>query len=103
MFELYGNGVPMDEAQFRAVFAAYQAELESLPPPAERDQWQIAQQIAASRRLAVLTGTDPHGFPNLGDPGQAWEWYRDNNGYATGLLPLRLTWRLLPPGEIATD
>lgn len=50
--ELYANGVPMDEAQFRAAFAAYLAELEALPPPAERDAWQTAQQHAASQRLA---------------------------------------------------
>ena len=36
--ELYANGVPMDEAQFRAAFAAYQAELDALSPPAERDE-----------------------------------------------------------------
>src|SRR5258708_38844518 len=54
--ELYASGVPMDEAQFRAVFAAYQAELDALPPPAERNKWQTAQQIAASQRLAVITG-----------------------------------------------
>ena len=47
--ELYGNGVPMDEDQFRATFAAYQAELNELPPPADRDAWQTAQQQAASR------------------------------------------------------
>jgi hypothetical protein len=29
----------MDEAQFRAAFAAYQAELDDLPPPAERNEW----------------------------------------------------------------
>jgi hypothetical protein len=101
--ELYANGVPMDEAQFRAAFAAYQAELEMLPPPAERNQWQTAQQIAASQRLAVITGTHPHAFPNLGDPDQAWHWYRDNNSYAVAVLPHIHTFRLLPPGEIATD
>jgi hypothetical protein len=57
-----------------------------LPPPAERDEWQNAQQHAASQRLAVITGTHPHAFPNLGDPDQAWAWYRDNNPYATGAL-----------------
>jgi hypothetical protein len=101
--ELYANGVPMAEAQFRAAFAAYQAELEALPPPAERDAWQTAQQHAASQRLAVITGTHPHAFPNLADPDQAWDWYRDNNPYATGSLPRRHGFRLLPPGDIATD
>jgi hypothetical protein len=99
--ELYANGVPLTEAQFRTVFAAYQAELDALPPPAERDNWQIAQQIAASQRLAVITGTHPHAFPNLGDPDQAWEWYSDNNPYATAVLPRRHGFRLLPPREIA--
>ena len=101
--ELYANGVPMDEAQFRAAFAVYQAELDALPPPTERDKWQTAQQVAASQRLAVITGTHPQAFPNQGDPDQAWEWYRDNNPYATAALPPRHGFRLLPPGEIATD
>jgi hypothetical protein len=101
--ELFANGVPMDEAQFRTAFAAYQAELDALPPPAERDEWQTAQQVAASQRLAVITSTHPQAFPNFGDEDQAWEWYRDNNLYATAALPRRHTFRLLPPGEIATD
>jgi hypothetical protein len=101
--ELYGNGVPMDEAQFRAAFAAYQAELNKLPPPAERDAWQTAQQNAACQRLAVITGTHPHAFPNLGDPDEAWNWYRDNNPYATERLPRHHGFRLLPPGQIAAD
>lgn len=100
--ELYANGVPMDEAQFRAAFAAYQAELDALPPPAERDEWQLAQQRAAVQRLAVITGTHPHAFPNIGSPDQAWEWYRDNNPNATNALPRHHALRLLPPGDIAT-
>jgi hypothetical protein len=99
--ELYANGVPMDETQFRSVFGAYQAELNALPPPAERDESQMKQQAAASQRLAVLTGTHPHAFPNVGDPEQAWEWYRGNNPYATAALPRRHGFRLLPQGEIA--
>jgi hypothetical protein len=101
--ELYDNGVPMDEFQFRTIFAAYQAALDRLLPPAERDAWQTAQQIAASQRLAVLADTHPHAFPNLGDPDQAWEWYRDNNRYGTSALPRSHGFRLLPPGGIATD
>jgi hypothetical protein len=101
--ELYASGVPMDEAQFRAAFAAYQAELAELSPPAERNEWETKRQFAAAQRLAVITGTHPHAFPNLGDPDQAWEWYRDNNPYATAALPRRHGFRLLPPGEIRTD
>jgi hypothetical protein len=101
--ELYANGVPMDEAQFRSAFAAYQAELDTLSPPAERDAWQNARYAAACQRLAVITGTHPHAFPSLGDPDQAWMWYRDNNAFATAALPRRHGFRLLPPGEIATD
>lgn len=76
--------MPMDEAQFRAAFAAYQTELDTLSPPGDRDEWQLAQQRAAIQRLAVITGTHPQSFPNIGNPDQAWEWYRDNNPYATG-------------------
>jgi hypothetical protein len=101
--ELYANGVPMDEAQFRAAFAAYQAELGELSPPAERNEWEMKRQYAAVQRLAVITGTHPRGFPNLGDPDQDWEWYRGNNPYATAAQPRRHGLRLLPPGEIATD
>jgi hypothetical protein len=77
--ELYANGVPMDEAQFRAAFAAHLAELDELPPPAERNDWEMKRQFAAAQRLSVITGTHPQAFPNLGDPDQAWEWYQDNN------------------------
>jgi hypothetical protein len=101
--ELYANGVPMNEAQFRAAFAAYQAELGALSPPAERDDWQLAQQYAAVQRLAVLTGTHPQSFPNIGSQDRAWDWYRDNNPYATGALPRNHALRLLPPGDIAID
>jgi hypothetical protein len=101
--ELYANGVPMDEAQFRAAFAAYRAELDELPPPAVRNEWQMKRQYAAAQRLAVITGTHPQAFPNIGDPDEAWEWYRDNNRYAIAALPRRGEFRLLPPGEIAID
>lgn len=101
--DLYANGVPMDEAQFRSAFSAYQADLNTLPPPPERNEWQMKQQFAAAQRLAVITGTHPHAFPNVGDPDQAWEWYRDNNPYAAAALPYRHGFQLMPPGEIATD
>jgi hypothetical protein len=79
------------------------AELDALSPPADRDEWQQGQQRAAVQRLAVITGTHPHRFPNIGSPEQAWEWYRDNNPYATGALPRRHALRLIPPGKIAID
>jgi hypothetical protein len=85
--DLYHNGVPLTEAQFRAVFAAYQAELAELAPPAERTEWELKRQFAAAQRLAVLTGTHPHAFPNLGDADQAWEWYAASNRYTTQALP----------------
>ncbi len=68
--ELYANGVPMDEAQFRDVFASYQAELAELLPPRERNEWEMKRQFAAAQRLAVITGTHPQAFPNLG-PGSS--------------------------------
>ena len=101
--ELYANGVPMDEAQFRGAFAGYQAELDALSPPAERDEWQLAQQRAAVQRLAVITGTHPQSFPNIGDADQAWEWYRDNNPYATGASLRHHGLQLRPSGSIAID
>lgn len=85
--DLYHNGVPLTEDQFRDVFAAYTAELAELPPPADRSEWEMKRQFAAAQRLAVLTGTHPHAFPNVGDPDQAWEWYAANNRHATGAPP----------------
>ena len=74
-----------------------------LPPPTERNEWQMKQQFAAAQRLAVITGTHPRAFPNVGDPDQAWEWYRDNDPYAAAAFPRRHGFQLMPPGEIATD
>jgi hypothetical protein len=85
--DLYRGGVPMTEAQFQEVFAAYQAELDELPPPAERSEWDMKRQFAACQRLSVLTGTHPHAFPNIGDVGEAWEWYSANNPYAVAGQP----------------
>jgi hypothetical protein len=73
--DLYHNGVPLTEPQFRGLFAAYMSELAELPAPADRTGWDMTRQHAAAQRLAVLTGTHPHAFPNVGDPDQAWEWY----------------------------
>lgn len=80
--DLYHNGVPLTETQFREIFAAYQAELGELPPPAERTEWEMKRQYAAAQRLAVLTGTHPQAFPNVGDPDSAWEWYAEANNYS---------------------
>jgi hypothetical protein len=80
--DLYHNGVPLTETQFREVFAAYQAELDELPPPAERSDWDMKRQFAAAQRLAVLTGTHPRAFPNVGDPDRAWECYTEMNPYS---------------------
>ena len=82
--DLYHSGVPMNEKQFREMFATYQAALDELPPPAERSEWDLKRQFAAAQRLAVLTGTHPQAFPNFGDHDQAWQWYAENNSYATG-------------------
>jgi hypothetical protein len=84
---LYHSGVPLTETQFRELFAAYQAELTELPPPADRTEWDMKRQYAAAQRLAILTGRHPHAFPNIGDADQAWEWYAANNPYATADLP----------------
>ena len=39
---------------------------------AQRDEWQLARQRAAVQRLAVITGTHPQNFPNIGSPQRAW-------------------------------
>jgi hypothetical protein len=83
--DLYNNGVPLTETQFREVFAAYQSELDELPQPADRTEWDLKRQFAAAQRLAVLSGTHPHAFPNVGDADQAWDWYAGNNRYAADL------------------
>ncbi|MGH3219406.1 MAG: hypothetical protein ACRDPY_11970 [Streptosporangiaceae bacterium] len=94
--DLYELGVPMTEAQFRGMFAAYQAALDELPPPADRTDWDMARQGAAAQRVAVLTGTHPNCFPNIGDPDEAWQWYAENNPYVTGV---RTTDPLSPSGR----
>ena len=92
--DLFNDGVPLTETQFRDVFAAYQAELAELPPPAERTEWDMKRQYAAAQRLAVLTGTHPHAFPNVGDVERAWQWYADNNPYSEGAPPRHNPWTL---------
>jgi hypothetical protein len=103
--DLYARGVPLTEAQFRDVFAAYQAELDELAPPADRNEWEMKRQFAAAQRLAVLTGTHPQAFPNVGDADQAWGWYASNNSYVCRDLPkvhgmpVRTDW-LAEPAEL---
>jgi hypothetical protein len=85
--DLYHNGVPLTEAQFREVWAAREAELDELAPPAERSEWEMKRQFAVEQRIAVLTGTHPHAFPIRGDVDRAWEWYSANNRYVTRVGP----------------
>ena len=98
--DLYHNGVPLTETQFREVFAAYQSELNELPPPPDRTDWEMKRQFAAAQRLAALTGTHPHAFPNIGDADQAWEWYAACNPYAAVDLP-RIHGMPISPGWLA--
>jgi hypothetical protein len=92
--DLYRYGTPMTEAQFREAFAAMQAALDELPPPAERTEAQMQRQYEAVNRLSFLAGTFPQAFPMLGNADQAWEWYSANNGYATRGLPQRRGFRI---------
>jgi hypothetical protein len=100
--DLYHRGVPLDETQFREVFAAMQSELDELAPAGERSEWDRKRQYAAVNRLSMLAGTFPQSFPMLGNADDAWQWYAQNNPYATAELPQRHGWRLLPPGTIET-
>jgi hypothetical protein len=85
--DLYANGVPLTESQFRELWAAMQAELEQLPPPKERNELDYKRQYAVVTRFSVYTGIYPQTFPMLGNVDQAWEWYASNNGYSTGVEP----------------
>jgi hypothetical protein len=85
--DLYLYGVPLTEAQFREAFRSLQAELDQLPPPAERSEWDSDRGYHAINRFSMLTGTFPQPFPLLGDIDQAFDWYAANNRYATRSLP----------------
>jgi hypothetical protein len=98
--QLYNNGVPLTEEQFREVFAAMQAELDELSPPAERCEWELKRQYAAINRLSVFAGTYPHAFPMRGNADDAWNWYKDHNPYATTDLPRRHRFAITAPGII---
>lgn len=100
--DLYHNGVPLDEVQFREAFTAMQAELDELGPQAERNEWQLKQGYAAINRMSMLAGTFPHAFPVRSNADHAWQWYSENGPYASNDLPQRRGWRLLSPGTIET-
>ena len=82
--DLMNNGVPLTEGQFRDAWAAMQAELVQLPPPADRNEWERKRGYDVINRFSMLTGTFPNSFPMLGDADMAWTWYAENNRYATG-------------------
>ncbi len=100
---LYANGVPLTEEQFREAFAAMNADLDRLSPPAERSEWEMKQQYAAVNRFSVLASTFPHAYPIRSNADDAWAWYQENNPYAASDLPRGTGWRLQPPGDIVTD
>ncbi len=85
--DLYSRGVPLSEAQFREAYAAMQSELDELPPPAERTDWEFKRQYDAVNRLSMLAGTFPQAFPMLGSANQAWEWYATYGPYAKPVFP----------------
>ncbi len=87
------NGVPLTEEQFRGAWAAMESELDQLPPPAARDEWQLQRGYDVIKRFSVLTGTFPQAFPMLGDVDTAWAWYAENNRYESEVThekPLKL-------------
>jgi hypothetical protein len=96
--QLFEYGVPLDEAQFRDAYRAYQAVQDRLGPAAERNEWQAAEGVAAVRKFSILAGTAC--FPMLGEEDSAWTWYSENNAYATREFPERHGWKLQPPGTV---
>ena len=71
--DLYNDGVPLTETQFREACAAMEAELDQLPPAAERNDWQLKRQYAAINRMSVLAGTYPQAFPIRSNADDAWQ------------------------------
>ena len=99
---LYAAGVPLDEEQFRQAFAAMQAELDELSPPAERNPWELLRQSHAINRFSVLAGTYPQPFPILSSADEAWNWYRANGSYvAADDEPQPVQAVFEPPGRLA--
>jgi hypothetical protein len=84
---MYASGVPLDEQQFRDAFAAMNAELDELSPPAERNEWELKRQYSAINRFSMLAGTYPHAFPVPSNADEAWDWYQENGPYAVSDEP----------------
>jgi hypothetical protein len=82
--DLWTNGVPLTESQFRELYTALQADLSILSPPGERSKDDVDRQYTAVKRFSVLTGTFPQTFPSLGNADQAWQWYASYNRYGIG-------------------
>jgi hypothetical protein len=80
-------GVPLTEPQFREAWAVMQAELDALPPPSDRSDWELQRCYKVINRFSMLTGTFPKAFPMLGDVDSGWAWYMKNNQYATEAPP----------------
>jgi hypothetical protein len=96
--DLMRNGVPLTEEQFRDAWAVMQAELDELPSPAERNEWQLKRSYDTINRFSMLTGTFPQAFPMLGDVDSGWAWYAESNRYVTGAAPENpRTLRMLAP------
>ena len=81
--DLYRYGVPLTEQQFRDAYAAMRAELDQLPPPAERSVPDWERQYTAVNRFSMLTGTYPLAFPVLDEADSAWAYYVGYSNYMT--------------------
>jgi hypothetical protein len=81
------TGYPCRSPSSRELWAALYAELDELPPPPDRTDWESKRGYRAINKFSVLTGTYPQTFPLLGDVDRAWDWYATNNRYATSSEP----------------
>lgn len=55
--ELYANGVPLSESQFRELWAVLHVELDELPPQPDRTEWELKRGYAAINKFSVVTRT----------------------------------------------